>query len=1698
MRAILWKNLWVYRVKRHYVLSFFELIVPLLLASLLVYLRSLSGTGSGHISQVNATLYPELKPDVLQPLPDPLYAPNGGYAKDLVEMVFGPDARGFPTEDAMNEYITRTALEPGTRGTTLAVVIGGSPADGSVPRDLRYTLRFNGSIYNFRTDELFDRRRSGIGPRRDVNDPYPKVFWGLQEKMFTSHLKLLNESRVKEAPEITMRRFPYPEYYYGEDFLNLANMVPVFIVYGFVLFSPVFVSRLIREKSSRVRELMRMMGLNDWVYWLGSFANGFVIMSSVSLIMLALFKVQVDKNAAVLFYSDFFLLLVILLLYCTATLLFLLNFTVIFNSPVVGVVFAVICWVASYSLPTSLLDPLGQDLYNSIRASAKLGTSLLPNAGLYWCFRLVGFLEARGIGASWSHLWSPAMPGDNVSLGQVMLMMLASIFLYALLLWYLDNIWPLQYGIPKHPLFFLQRSYWQPETDKLDHNTVANEEGGADSDFVEQPPPGMEVTICLSNVTKRFPGAATNAVENLSLKMYEGQITALLGHNGAGKTTAMNIITGLYPPTSGQVSINGHSILTATKQAREDLGLCPQHNVLFDEMTVEEHLYFFLSLKKWRGISWQVEVNQVLGKLDLADKRHTQARNLSGGMKRKLSLGNAMVGGPKTLILDEPTAGMDPQARRSVWNVLQEQRKDCTILLTTHYMEEADVLGDRIAFLAKGRLRCCGSPIFLKKKYGTGYKMRIAKADGCDVAALTEAVEKTVSTSKLVSDVGHEAVYNLGFPPAKEMVVLFRELEAHKEDHGIASMGVSVTTMEDVFIRVGELSDSESPSGTEEASNDDSTVICCGTSETDSGWQSYKKNTGPTLLSQQARALVLKRWHATRRHYYVLVFMLLIPVAIMTLYCWLDIQEHPESEQTYKALTYDVEKAFGASVGFLAQDDGRLRDFATDFYGPAMSREEIDAKNVQGDPNEFLLGVARKSLSDYTRHYLVGGQTNGSRIVAWYNGEPFHVGAMSLNLVHAAVLRYVTGDASATVQVTNAPLPGHLDGSPALGKGLDNELSSRILTAVFVPTALSFLSSSFVLFPTEERVGRAKLLQLMAGVPPLLFWGVSFAWDFLVHAVCCSILMLPILAINPNGVFLSSPSAVGAVYVVLLLYGWASIPFSYIFSYAKKKPSSGYALLTTVNILVGVIPAIVMTVVSSMAKVPAMGINADAVARSLWFLRAIPNFALAWGFANVHSTGAEPALCASLPASQVATLCLIANKLGIEACCQSCPPGTNATFCYVERSPLRWDAAAAGPDVVFMFLGGVVFVVLLMLCESWLGSFWRAVLSRLPGAWRKASLQAHPVHHNRGTPSSPSEDDDVAAERALVEELIKNGRTVDEALVVLNLKKNFGSLVAVDDVSFRVQQRECFGLLGVNGAGKTTIFRMLTGDVCPTSGDAFIGAASLGHQLRKFQSAIGYCPQFDAQLEKLSGREMLELFALLRGVPSDCVALAVERMLDLCNLQEHADKPTEKYSGGTRRKLSIGMALIGRPPVVFLDEPTAGVDPAARRRIWQGLQEVQQAIGAAVVLTSHSMEECEALCHRLSIMVNGTLKCLGSTQQLKAKFGQGFTILVKLQQVVDHSVPSMGDGTAGALLSALCARMEEEFPRSWELKDSHQCLLHFHISNAQLKWSYLFERMEALKQALGFEDYVISDTTLEQIFLAFARTQREGGVAVMA
>ncbi len=197
------------------------------------------------------------------------------------------------------------------------------------------------------------------------------------------------------------------------------------------------------------------------------------------------------------------------------------------------------------------------------------------------------------------------------------------------------------------------------------------------------------------------------------------------------------------------------------------------------------------------------------------------------------------------------------------------------------------------------------------------------------------------------------------------------------------------------------------------------------------------------------------------------------------------------------------------------------------------------------------------------------------------------------------------------------------------------------------------------------------------------------------------------------------------------------------------------------------------------------------------------------------------------------------------------------------------------------------------------------------------------------------------------------------------------SLLAVSDLSFALQSGECFALLGVNGAGKSTTFKSLTREVQPTEGKVYISGFDVQKDFMKARKLMGYCPQPNLIFESMSVEEHLYYYARIKGIPTKHRMSMVELSISKLGLQIHRKKTAGTLSGGNKRKLCVAIALVGNPPIIFLDEPSAGMDPEARRFMWSVVAKIAERKTSAIVLTTHSMEEAEALSTKMGIMVKG-------------------------------------------------------------------------------------------------------------------------------
>ncbi|XP_066238945.1 phospholipid-transporting ATPase ABCA3 [Saccopteryx leptura] len=1690
LALLLWKNYTLQ--KRKVLVTALELLLPLLFSGILIWLRL--KIQSENVPK--ATVYPSQS---IQELPLFFSFPPPGDAWELAYVPSQSEAvrtitetakrallinlrvHGFPSEKDFEDYIKYDNRS----SNVLAALVFEHTFNHSkdpLPLAVKYHLRFSYTRRNYmwtQTGSFFLKETEGWhttslfplfptpGPREPaspdggepgyIREGFLAVQHAVDRAIMQYHANA-STHQLFEKLAVMAKRFPYPPFISDPFLVAIQYQLPLLLMLSFTYTSLTIVRAVVQEKERKLKEYMRMMGLSSWLHWAAWFLLFFLLLLIAVSFMTLLFCVKVKKDVAVLAHSDPSLVLVFLVCFAISSISFSFMVSTFFSKANMAAAVGGCLYFFTY-IPYFFVAPR----YNWMTLSQKLFSCLLSNVAMAMGAQLIGKFEAKGMGVQWQDLLSPVNVDDDFSFGQVLGMLLLDSVLYGLVTWYVEAIFPGQFGVPQPWYFFIMPSYWcgHPRTvlgkEEEDHDP----EKALKTEYFEAEPEDLVAGIKIKHISKvfRVGNKGKAAVRDLNLNLYEGQITVLLGHNGAGKTTTLSILTGLFPPTSGRAYINGYEISQDMAQIRRSLGLCPQHDILFDNLTVAEHLYFYAQLKGLSRQKCPEEVKQMLHTLGLEDKRDCRSRFLSGGTKRKLSIGIALIAGSKVLMLDEPTSGMDAISRRAIWDLLQQQKSDRTILLTTHFMDEADLLGDRIAIMAKGELQCCGSSLFLKQKYGAGYHMTLVKEPHCNAESISRLVRHHVPNASLESSAGAELSFILPKDSTHRFESLFAKLEKKQKELGIASFGASVTTMEEVFLRVGKLVDTSMDIQAiqlpalqyqhERRASDwavDSNL--CGIMDPTDGigalieeeCTAIKLNTGLTLCCQQFLAMFLKKATYSWREWKMVAAQVLVPVMCITL-ALLAINYSSEIfDDPILKLTLGE---YGRTVvPFSVPGTSRLDQQLSEHLKDMLQAESQEPREVLGDLEEFLIFRASVEGGGFNERCLVAASFRdvGERTVvtALFNNQAYHSPATALALVDNLLFKMLCGP-QASITVSNYPQPRS---TLQAAKDQFNEGRKGFDIALNLLFAMAFLASTFSILAVSERAVQAKHVQFVSGVHVATFWLSALLWDLISFLVPSLLLLVVFKAFDVHA--FTRDGHVADTLLLLMLYGWAIIPLMYLMNFFFSGAATAYTRLTIFNILSGIATFLMVTIM----RIPAVKLEELSRTLDRIFL-VLPNHCLGMAVSSFYENYETRRYCTS---SQVAAH--YCRKYNIQ----------------YQENFYSWRAPGIGRFLTSLAASGFAYLTLLFLIETNL--LWR--LKTCIWAFRRR----RELMGMNTRPSALPEDQDVADERNRI--LAPNlDSALDTPLVIKELCKVYEQqmpLFAVDKISLAVQKGECFGLLGFNGAGKTTTFKMLTGEETITSGDAFVGGYSISSDIGKVRQRIGYCPQFDALLDHMTGWETLVMYARLRGIPERHISACVENTLRGLLLEPHANKLVRNYSGGNKRKLSTGIALLGEPAVIFLDEPSTGMDPVARRLLWDTVARARES-GKAIVITSHSMDECEALCTRLAIMVQGQFKCLGSPQHLKSKFGSGYSLRAKVRS----------DGQQEAL-QEFKAFVDLTFPGS-VLEDEHQGMVHYHLPGDDLSWAKVFGILEKAKEKYGVDDYSVSQISLEQVFLSFAHLQ---------
>ncbi|KAL8722848.1 MAG: hypothetical protein Q9225_000735 [Loekoesia sp. 1 TL-2023] len=1077
------------------------------------------------------------------------------------------------------------------------------------------------------------------------------------------------------------------------------------------------------------------------------------------------------------------------------------------------------------------------------------------------------------------------------------------------------------------------------------------------------------------------------AVNSLDLVVPKGQIMVLLGSNGSGKSTTLDAIAGLNTVTSGDIIVDGFG----------GLGVCPQRNVLWDQLTSYEHVYIFNRLKSAERPSSKTDIEELIKACDLDRKIGAKSRHLSGGQKRKLQLSMMFTGGSRVCCVDECSSGVDALARQKLWNILLAERGARTIIFTTHFLDEADLLSDQIAILSKGNLKAYGSAVELKHKLGNGYRIHVSNnsrnrnaLDGLEGIPKKAMYGQTIYTLRTSAEAA-DFVRNL-------------------EGLGIDNYEITSPTIEEIFFNVAEEAETgqiERQADVNKIEREAEARRLDEEGEIKGGNQSppnkgLQLQTGKRLgILRQAFTLFRKRWTVFQRNYLPYAAALLIPIiaaGLVTLF--LKGFTIPGCSPTSQVSQSDVDSLLTqVNYTIAVGPANRISPEAIQRIGATLpgggsgesntSTLASSVRLVDGTLEDFNNYISQNYANVTPGGFYLGDE--GSPPTFAYKGN----GDLSLATITQNALDTLLTNVSISSQYQAFDVPW----ISSAGKNLQ--------LIVYFGLAMSAYPAFFALYPTLERLRNVRQLHYSNGVRSVCLWSAYITFDFMIVVAVSVVSVIVFRGVTDQWYYLEY------LYVVLFCYGLASTLLSYVISLFARSQLAAFAI--------------------------AAGYQAAAVDKVDTYIN-VTHFTIGL----ITPSG-----------NLIRSLFVALNVFSID-----CKDRSIASY--------PGDVTLYGGPILYCIMQSVLLFGILLWNDS--GSIWDKI--------RRRQYRAQDTEESVGV------DDEILAEIKRV------NSSPNDGLRVLHQTKAFGSNVAVQDVTFGVQRGEVFALLGPNGAGKSTTISLIRGDIRPSNGkgEIFVEQIPISKRRAAARNSLGVCPQVDA-CDQMTVLEHLRFYARVRGVED--VEHNVQEGLRAVGLEPFCYRMAAALSGGNKRKLSLAIALMGNPAVLLLDEPSSGMDVCAKRVMWRTLASVVP--GRSLVLTTHSMEEADALADRAGIMGRKML-ALGTSEYLRKKHGDRYHVHL-MTKTAPHTPPEqmerikmwITEHIEGAIVESKTYHGQLRFSVPAHLTEK-ESLKGKEIQDITSTYSSgvgaLFTLLEARKEELGFEYFSVSPTTLDQVFLS--------------
>ena len=889
------------------------------------------------------------------------------------------------------------------------------------------------------------------------------------------------------------------------------------------------------------------------------------------------------------------------------------------------------------------------------------------------------------------------------------------------------------------------------------------------------------------------------------------------------------MLTGLIPPTSGTALVMGKDVSSEMAEIRRDLGVCPQHDILFADLTVREHLSLFGTFKGIHGAELNKAVEDMIRAVGLEEKANVMSKQLSGGMKRKLSVGIAFMGGSKVVLLDEPTSGMDPYSRRFTWDVIKKMRVNRTIILTTHFMDEADILGDRIAIMAEGKLRCAGSSLFLKNKFGVGYTMSIEKGSRFDEKTVKSHIKSAIPEAKELSNVGSELTMQLPLSASANFQKLFETFDNEKQKLDVVNYGVSVTTLEEVFLKVAHGGDHDKATSEKsikkiQSRRSISSAGSMGGDDEEQGGSErsltekemakgqlveHKKldtsnNCGYFL--RHMRALLQKRFVYLLRDKKTWFFGFILPIALIVMglcvvtftgndvnqrelvMTWDSYNPHTDNPIPFNApgnmhcdgYSYEGLPCSDESVTFQYQGCCKAPD-ATDLMKGFIDVEpyEVDHTLVDSyNTGEWLLKTrnttkgSRYGFLSWTKNMPSKGNLGGglesdrTEVYMYLNWTAHHSSSMFLSGAYDAYTRTVLGDAvlgdadDFSFTVRNHPF------KKTKKQIITKESLDIMFPVLMIMMGFPFIPSAFIIFVVKEKENKAKHIQLVSGVSPHAYWLSTFIWDLVCFQIPCWATVAAVVFFDIAT--LSKGEGLTAMATLLFFYGPSMASFCYLFSHVFKSHTVAQMFVIMFSFITGFLCAIASIF---MAIFP---VTRDINETLIKFYRIVPGYNLGHGLLRI-------------------VFGPLITMFDIQA--------QNEANEKAGKPLVEWDGKPYGPlqlandDMKTMVAEAILYLLLTIALEYFFAT------PSLFSWFANAIYRVPPTNFNDIDSDVHEENESVSvkADRMSSEH---HGAPGTDAILVDGLTKVFaGGKFAVKGVSLAVPFGECFGLLGINGAG---------------------------------------------------------------------------------------------------------------------------------------------------------------------------------------------------------------------------------------------------------------------------------------------------------